>query len=136
MEIQSSRIGGARVVGMVQSPELPGLGSAKNPSPQDEDRSGRGVGVRVNSSTKRNGHSLRGKRNIGEAPSGSALGQCTGPMFASSAFAIRNAFRAGFRATYRNIIRKLIRMEGIEVMRPLAGWDPDRPAVPTGSPLR
>ena len=40
-------------VGMGQSPELRGLRSDKNPYPQDVDRRGRGVGVRVNSSTKR-----------------------------------------------------------------------------------
>ena len=57
-----------------------------------------------------------------------------GPMFASSAFAIRNGFRARFRATYRNIIRRLIRMGGASVMRRLAGWDRGRPAAPRRSP--
>ena len=60
------------VVGMVRSLELPGLGSAKNPYPQDEDRRGRGVGVRVNSSTKRKVTNAWRMRNVGLLPSGLA----------------------------------------------------------------
>ena len=124
------------VVGMVQSLELRGLGSAKNPYPQDEDRRGRGVGVRVNSSTKRKVNNSWGMRNIGPLPPGLAGGRCTAQTFASSAFTIRNGFRARFRATYRNIIRRLIRMGCASVMRRLAGWDPGHPAAPRRSPLR
>ena len=64
------------------------------------------MGVRVNSSTKRNGHNSDGMRNARPLPPGLAGGRSTAQTFASSAHAIRNAFRA----TSRNIIRKLIRL--------------------------
>ena len=112
-------------VGMGQSPELPGLGRTTNPSPQDEDWKGRGVGGRVNSSANRKVGKAWRMRNPRASRSGSAGPRCSAGMFASSARAIRSSsratYRASFPATVHSVMRKRIRRIDLDRMCRRAG---------------
>ena len=118
------------VVGMVQSPELPGLGPAKNPYPQDEDRRGRGVGYGL-TVPRSERSTIHGESETLGDPIRFGLRSMHGPDVPRRALLpFETPFEPAFEPPIRNIIRRLIRTGGASVMRPRAV------GIPTDQRLR